>query len=39
METEKTNLVKRDMVLGSKRLSNYFWAVLLVFYLLAFQVT
>jgi|SRR6478672_11865351 len=30
MESEKTNLVKRDIVLGSKRLSNYFWALLLM---------
>lgn len=29
--TTTTNLVKRDIIIGSKRFSNYFWAVILLF--------
>jgi hypothetical protein len=30
MENRKTELVKRDTIVGSKRLSNYFWAIVLL---------
>ena len=29
MDNRKTNLVRRDIIVGSKRLSNYFWAFVL----------
>lgn len=30
MDNRKTDLVKRDIIVGSKRLSNYFWAIVLL---------
>ena len=29
MDNRKINLVRRDIIVGSKRLSNYFWAIVL----------
>lgn len=30
MENSQTELVRRDIIVGSKRLSNYFWAIVLL---------
>lgn len=30
MDNNKTNLIRRDIIIGSKRFSNYFWSVLLL---------
>ena len=30
MKNKKINLVRRDMIIGSKRFSNYFWALILL---------
>lgn len=30
MEKEQTELIKRDIIVGSKRISNYFWFILLM---------
>jgi Ycf4 len=31
MDNRKTDLVRRDFIIGSKRFSNYFWSILLLF--------
>jgi hypothetical protein len=30
MENRKTELIRRDIIVGSKRLSNYFWSIVLL---------
>ncbi|CAM9094566.1 unnamed protein product [Discosporangium mesarthrocarpum] len=39
MDNESNDLVKRDLIIGSRRFSNYFWTIILLFGGLGFLLT